>query len=1033
MRAFGRAIILTVIFAGLCTGLLAQTNPVPFICNPLVPSVVLPGAQGFTITVNGAGFVQGSVVKWSGSARATTFVSPTKLTAAILASDIATARTVLVTVSNPIPGGGTSDAVSFEVTTFTTTLSLTRRDVGSSSLINQPVGMTEGDFNRNGIPDLAVANHRCPPSRVCVLSPSDIAILLESFPSATEPITGPSPVSIAKGDFNGDGFLDLITINEARASAGPTISTLLGNGDGTFRAHADNPIPGGLGPGIVATGDFNRDGNLDLVMTNPSGISILLGNGDGTFGMSTSYNTGNLPFFVAVGDFNGDGKLDLAVSDAMANTISILLGNGDGTFQPLVDYSAGPFPVNILVTDFNHDGKADLAVLDNNSKISIYLGNGDGPFQPKVDYPAGTTNTSLATGDFNGDGIPDLAASDSLCTVPPCPANGSVNVFLGNGDGTFQSHLDFATGGDPISIAVDEFDLQPVGRSGFATLNFQDNTVSIFDPVSTGGGNSLSTISSISPTSEQMGSGSFALTVNGTNFVNGASVLFGATARPTTFVSSTQLTAAISADDISTAGIFFVSAMNPAPGGGSSTSIAFNVFLPPPTISSLSPSSVVAGGPSFTLAVNGSNFVIGAIVNVNGLPRNAAFVSISQVTIPISMSDIANQGIMTISVTDPLGPGSAGGTSPSATLTILATNTQPVIGALVPASATAGGPAFTLILTGTGFTSSSVVTFKSGKVSAAFVNSTQLQAPIPAIAIAIAGTPFVTVTNPGGSPSLVTTFTVNNPVPAASSLSPTTVSAGNAGVTLTVTGTNFNSSSTALVGGSPRATNVSSSTLLTATLPSSDFAHSGSLNIVVNNPAPGGGPTSALTILVEDFRISVPTSILSVVAGSPANFNVTITPSNGTTANPVMLAVSGVPIGATATFSPIAIVPAGSGVTTVMLSIATTAHSAATPFKSPRTPWRYLLTLYLVAGMVIVLMWLGRRLYPQRASQLAPQLLLVFLLAIVGGLIACGGVTGSAAPAVNRSTGTAAGMYSIVVTATSGGGSLSTTISLTVQ
>src|SRR5712672_1695219 len=630
MRPLGKGIIFTVIFAVLCTRLAAQTNPVPFISKPVVPSVALPGAQGFTLTVNGAGFVQGSIVNWNGSARVTTFVSPARLTAAILASDLATARSVLITVSNPAPGGGTSDAVSFGITVATPTLSFTRTDIGSS-MIDQPSGMTQGDFDRSNVSELAIANHMCPASRSCLLEHADIAIL----PGTAQPFTAAAPMAIVSGDFDGDGFLDLVTINGGAISTGPTISTLLGKGDGTFEAHADTPIPGGLGPGIVAAGDFNGDGNLDLVMTDPSGISILLGNDNRTFGISASYNTGNLPVFVAVGDFNGDGKLDLAVSDVMANTISILLGNGDGTFQSPVDYSAGPFPENILVADFNHDGKADLAVLDNNSNVSIYLGNGDGTFKTKVDYPAGTANTALSTGDFNGDGIPDLAASDSLCPASPCPANGSVNVFLGNGDGTFQSHLDFATGGNPISVAAGEFgvSLHPVGRSGFATLNFQDNTVSIFDPVPTDGGNSLPTISSISPASEQIGGGSFTLTVNGTNFVSGASVLFGPTASPTTFVSPTQLTAAISAADTSTAGIFFVSAINPAPGGGSSTSIAFNVFLPPPTISSLSPSSVVAGGPAFTLAVNGSNFVIGAVVNVNGLPRNATFVSNSQVTI----------------------------------------------------------------------------------------------------------------------------------------------------------------------------------------------------------------------------------------------------------------------------------------------------------------------------------------------------------------------------------------------------------------
>jgi hypothetical protein len=441
---------------------------------------------------------------------------------------------------------------------------------------------------------------------------------------------------------------------------------------------------------------------------------------------------------------------------------------------------------------------------------------------------------------------------------------------------------------------------------------------------------------------------------------------------------------------------------------------------------------VVVGGPAFTLTVNGSNFVAGAVVNVNGAPRNTSFVSATQVTIPISMSDIASQGAMAISVTDPPGPGSAGSTTSSLTLTILPTNTQPVIGALVPASTTAGGPQFTLILTGTGFTPNSLVTFKSLQVSAAYKDSTQLQAAIPASAIAVAGTPFVTVSNPGGSPSLVTTFTVNNPVPGASGLSPATVSAGDPAVTLNVTGTNFNSSSTVLVGGSPRATTVSSSTALTAALSASDFAHGGALNIVVDNPAPGGGPTAALTIVVEDFRVSVATSTISVVAGNPGVFNLTITPSNATIANPVLFTLSGLPTGATASLSPSATIPAGSGMTSMTLSITTTAHSSATPFEFRRRPPLNWLALFL-AGLAAVFALLRLRLYTERRPQLAAQLLLACLLVIVGGLMACGGTPGSAAPTVNRATGTASGVYSIVVTATSGGGSLFTNLSLTVQ
>src|SRR5713101_2708694 len=803
MRTLGKAIVLAVILTAPCAPLAAQTNPVPFINNPLVPGVVAPGGPGFVLTVNGAGFVSGSIVNWNGSARTTTFLTPTQLHAAILASDIATARIALVTVSNPAPGGGISEAASFGVTTPTATIAVVRTDVGGFDIF-QPSVMTEGDFNRDGIPDLAVANSQCPQSRGCLLEHADIAVLNDGYTVGDVPFTAARPTSIANGDFNGDGFLDLITMN------GATMSVLLGNGDGTFQNRTDYPIPAGLYLVIVATGDFNRDGHLDLVFTNlgsPTDTAILLGNGDGTFGIPIFYNTGLSPRFVAVADFNGDGKLDLAVSDSIANTISILLGNGDGTFQSPVDYSTDPFPGNIVIADFNGDGKLDLAVASNNTIVSIFLGKGDGTFQPKVDYPAGTTISRLTIGDYNGDGIPDLAVSDSHCNATPCPANGSVNVLLGNGDGTFQSHLDFATGSDPSSIAAGEFNTsgQAVGRSGFATLNSQDNTVSIFAPISTGPVNSVPTISSISPPSVQVGSGGFTLTINGTNFITSSTVSFGGSARPTTFVSPTQLTASIFAGDVASAGTFEVTVLNPAPGGGSSTGIPFSVFLPPPTILSLSPSSVVVGGPAFTLTVNGLNFVDGAFVNFNGAPSPATFVSSAQLTISVSASTIVNQGTINISVTDPPAGGSAGGTTSSLPLAILPTNTQPVIGALVPASATAGGPAFTLILTGTGFTSGSVVTFKSGVVSAAFVSSTELQAAIPASAIAVAGTPFVTVGNPGGSPSLVTTFIVNNPVPGASSLSPSSVPAGNAAATLSVTGTNFNTSSTVLVNGSSRA------------------------------------------------------------------------------------------------------------------------------------------------------------------------------------------------------------------------------------
>ncbi len=203
------------------------TNPVPFINQPLVPDVVTPGGMGFTLTVNGTGFVMGSVVNWNGRARGTMFVSSSKLTATILASDTATPRTASVTVLSPGPGGGTSNVAFFEVT----------------------------------------------------VSTSAIGFIPSSFDAGT------SAFAVATGDFNGDGKLDVVVAN----ASSNNVSVLLGNGDGTFQAPVDYPT--GSQPSSVAVGDFNGDGKLDLAVANqncpsfPCGagsVSILLGNGDGT-------------------------------------------------------------------------------------------------------------------------------------------------------------------------------------------------------------------------------------------------------------------------------------------------------------------------------------------------------------------------------------------------------------------------------------------------------------------------------------------------------------------------------------------------------------------------------------------------------------------------------------------------------------------------------------------------------------------------------------------------------------------------------
>src|SRR6516164_340033 len=128
------------------------------------------------------------------------------------------------------------------------------------------------------------------------------------------------------------------------------------------------------------------------------------------------FDAGSGPQSVAVGDFNGDGKPDLAVVNSYSNNVSVLLGNGDGTFQPAVSYGtgSGTGPAFVAVGDFNHDGKLDLAVANSNSSnVSVLLGNGDGTFQTAVNYDVGGAPTSIAVGDFNHDGKLDLAVANS--------------------------------------------------------------------------------------------------------------------------------------------------------------------------------------------------------------------------------------------------------------------------------------------------------------------------------------------------------------------------------------------------------------------------------------------------------------------------------------------------------------------------------------------------------------------------------------------------------------------------------------------
>ncbi|MDT7807412.1 MAG: hypothetical protein QOJ70_1225 [Acidobacteriota bacterium] len=291
-----------------------------------------------------------------------------------------------------------------------------------------------------------------------------------SFASAASFGTGTQPVSVAIGDFNGDGKQDLAFADASGGFGAGEVGVVLGNGAGGFGTFTSFNV--GTTPLSVAVGDFNGDGKQDLAAANgnSNNISVLLGNGTGSFSAATNFAVGTAPLSVAVGDFNGDGKQDLAVANRDSNNVSVLLGDGTGGFGSAVNFGVGTQPQSVAVGDFNSDGKQDIAAGNfNSNNVSVLLGDGAGGFAAATNFGVGTTPLSVAVGDFNGDGKQDLATANL--------GSANVSILLGNGTGSFSAAVNFGTGTQPASVAVGDFDGD--GRQDLTTANFNSNNVSV--------------------------------------------------------------------------------------------------------------------------------------------------------------------------------------------------------------------------------------------------------------------------------------------------------------------------------------------------------------------------------------------------------------------------------------------------------------------------------------------------------------------------------------------------------------------------
>ncbi|MFZ4627453.1 MAG: PPC domain-containing protein [Blastocatellia bacterium] len=829
-------------------------NPLPRLLQ-ISPTTVEAESDGLTLTVTGSNFVEDSSVTINGARLPTLFRSATELTAEVARERIPRPGTALIAVTNPTPGGGNSNSALLTITVprnpvpVVTSLSPSTILAGSAriSVTVRGSGFVESSVVQiNGLAQMTSYRQR---SELVVEVPAELLVAADDL---SVQVVNPAPGGGASG------VIPLMIVNPVPVLARVTPAWVVeGSSSQTLTLVGSGLTPDSrvLIDGVTRAIQFQSATQITTQLSanelvNARTLTVEIRNptpGGGTSNRLTFEvrRPNPLPRIQAI------RPAEVPV--------------GAPTFLLVVE---GTRFISDSLIQINRQSKRTEFVSDTIlvAEVSAAEVERAGELMITVQNPA------PGGGDSNSMVLQVLYPTPRLTSITPASvtAGATDTEVLVFGEG-FSSATTLRLQGTALPVtrtSSSQLVLQVPAR---LIANGGSLTLVVTNPSPGGGSSNPLTLTVVNPTPAvtrfrtvglEANVESFRVVLEGSGFVPGSLVRVKGQDRPTTWESNQQISALLPISDIESDGTLTLAVVNPAPGGGNSSLVVQQVGFPAPELTSVTPSQALVGGSPFTLMLLGRNFQPFSVVYWNGTPRSTDYRSGTELQVTVTSADLRQAGNASLTVRTQ-GPG--GGISGPVNLAIL--NPTPALTRISPAMSIVGSASVDLVLEGSGFVSQSSVIWNGASRPATFVSVSQLQLRLAPSDLALVGSIPVAVVSPGpgGGSSNVLTFLVEprpNPVPMIGRMSPSSVVAGDPSLTVEITGTGFIPGSTLLWQGTPRSFTYHSETRLTTTLSADELLVPGNFTVVVVNPAPGGGSSSAVNWTVDPKPINCQTVCL---------------------------------------------------------------------------------------------------------------------------------------------------------------------------